>query len=158
MAQSYHPGPGPGPGPGPPNLYLMIRLVFAVVNPNGVGMRCGESRVTLLYRGTPLGNASVSGFWQRPHSVKEVVATVGVDDVNLSNSNADAADFTRDAFLNDRVELLLSAHLATRIRLLNLPSPPLQVILFSFSCFFNFYLIICLSKKNYLSHGLNFIK
>ncbi|TKY59563.1 Late embryogenesis abundant protein, LEA-14 [Spatholobus suberectus] len=114
------------PGPGTANVYLIIRLAFAMVNPNRVGIRCGESRVTLLYRGNPLGRTSVPPFCQHPHTVKEVAATVDVDDVNLSN--ADAADFTRDALLNDRVELRVLAHVATKIRLFNLQSPPLQAI------------------------------
>ncbi|CAJ1935940.1 unnamed protein product [Sphenostylis stenocarpa] len=122
MATSPNPN---RPGPSSANLYFIIRLVFAVVNTNNrVGISCGQSRVTLLYRGTPLGRATMPAFFQHPHTVKEVVATVGVDDVNLSNS--DAADFTRDALLNDRVELRVLAHVATKIRLFNLQSPPLQ--------------------------------
>ncbi|KAG4398629.1 hypothetical protein AAZX31_08G075600 [Glycine max] len=113
------------PGPSTAKLYLVIRLVLAVVNPNEVGIRCGESRVTVVYRDTPLGRTSLPAFCQRAHTVKEVVATMAVDDVNLSN--ADGADFARDALLNDRVELRVLAHVATKIRLFNLPSPPLQV-------------------------------
>lgn len=58
---------------------------------------------------------------------------MAVDDVNLSN--ADGADFARDALLNDRVELRVLAHVATKIRLFNLPSPPLQVHFQSFFFF-----------------------
>ncbi|KAK7363222.1 hypothetical protein VNO77_05355 [Canavalia gladiata] len=116
------------PNPNDPataSLYLIIRLVLSVVNPNRVRIRYGESRLSLVFRGVTLGRASVPAFFQRAHSVTEVVATVAVDGVNLSE--ADAADFTRDALLNDRVELRVLGHVAAKIRLFNLDSPPLQV-------------------------------
>ncbi|XP_027348410.1 uncharacterized protein LOC113859962 [Abrus precatorius] len=116
------------PNPNDPasaNLYLIIRLALAVVNPNRVRISYGDCRFRLMFRGVPLGRASLAAFWQHAHSVREVVATVAVDGVNLSQP--DSGDFTRDALLNDRVELRVFAHVPAKIRLFNLDSPPLHV-------------------------------
>ncbi|KAJ1434104.1 Late embryogenesis abundant protein [Sesbania bispinosa] len=51
------------------SLSLTIKLLFTVVNPNKVGIKYGESRFTVMYRGIPLEKASVPGFYQEAHSV-----------------------------------------------------------------------------------------
>ncbi|CAI8591492.1 unnamed protein product [Vicia faba] len=107
------------------SLSLTIRLLFTAVNPNKVGIKYGESRFTVMYRGIPLGKASVPGFYQDAHSVRQVVATIGVDRVNLLQ--ADAADLIRDASLNDRVELRVLGDVGAKIRVMNFDSPGVQV-------------------------------
>lgn len=107
------------------SLSLTIRLLFTAVNPNKVGIKYGESRFTVMYRGIPLGKASVPGFYQQAHSVKNVVATISVDRVNLLQ--ADAADLIRDASLNDRVELRVLGDVGAKIRVMNFDSPGVQV-------------------------------
>ncbi|KAI4299031.1 hypothetical protein L6164_032526 [Bauhinia variegata] len=104
---------------------LTIRLLFQAVNPNKVGIKYGESRFTVMYRGIPLGKASVPGFYQEAHSARQVVATIAVDRVNLLQ--ADAADLIRDASLNDRVELRLLGDVGAKIRIMNVDSPGVQV-------------------------------
>ncbi|XP_024026181.1 uncharacterized protein LOC112092977 [Morus notabilis] len=116
------------PNPNPTttaSLSLNIRMLFTAVNPNKVGIKYGESRFSVMYRGIPLGKASVPGFYQEAHSVRQVVATIAVDRVNLLQ--ADAADLIRDASLNDRVELRVLGDVGAKIRVLNFDSPGVQV-------------------------------
>lgn len=123
--------PATNPGTTPTSsasLSLNIRMLFTAVNPNRVGIKYGESRFTVMYRGIPLGKASVPGFYQEAHSVRQVEATIAVDRVNLLQ--ADAADLVRDASLNDRVELRVLGDVAAKIRVLNFDSPGVQVTLF----------------------------
>lgn len=108
------------------SLSLNIRMIFTAVNPNKVGIQYEESRFTVMYRGIPLGRASVPGFFQDPHSQRQVDATIAVDRVNLLH--ADAADLVRDASLNDRVELGILGDVAAKIRLLSFNSPGVQVL------------------------------
>ncbi|KAJ7946664.1 Late embryogenesis abundant protein [Quillaja saponaria] len=107
------------------SLSLNIRMLFTAVNPNKVGIKYGESRFTVMYRGIPLGKAWVPGFYQDSHSVRQVVATIAVDRVNLLQ--ADATDLIRDASLNDRVELRVLGDIGAKIRVLNLDSPGVHV-------------------------------
>ncbi|KAB1221678.1 COP9 signalosome complex subunit 8 [Morella rubra] len=106
------------------SLSLNIRMLFTAVNPNRVGIKYGESRFTVMYRGIPLGKASVPGFFQEAHSVRQVEATIAVDHVNLLQ--ADAASLVRDASLNDRVELRVLGDVGAKIRVLNFDSPGVQ--------------------------------
>ncbi|KAE9591877.1 hypothetical protein Lal_00038804 [Lupinus albus] len=107
------------------SLSLTIRLLFTAVNPNKVGIEYGESRFTVMYRGIPLGKASVPGFYQDSHSEKKIAATISVDRVNLLQ--ADAADLIRDASLNDRVDLRVLGDVGAKIRVMNFDSPRVQV-------------------------------
>lgn len=118
-------------------LSLNIRLLFTAVNPNKVGIKYGNSRFTVMYRGIPLGKAIVPGFYQEAHSQREVEAMIAVDRVNLLQ--ADAADLIRDASLNDRVELRVLGEVGARIRVLEFDSPGVQVSSF----FFPFLLFFC---------------
>lgn len=115
------------------SLSLSIRLLFTAVNPNKVGIKYGECRFTVMYRGIPLGKASVPGFYQEAHSVRQVGATIAVDRVNLLQ--ADAADLIRDASLNDRVELRVLGDVGAKIRVMNFDSPGVQVFPLSISLF-----------------------
>ncbi|XP_057428421.1 uncharacterized protein LOC130721857 [Lotus japonicus] len=107
------------------SITLTIRLLFNADNPNKVGIRYGESRFTIMYRGIPLGKASVPGFFQQAHSTKQVVATISVDRMSLLQ--ADAADLIRDASLNDRVDLRILGDVGAKIRVMNFDSPGVQV-------------------------------
>ncbi|PQQ19278.1 uncharacterized protein Pyn_21735 [Prunus yedoensis var. nudiflora] len=115
----------PNQNPTSASLSLSIRMLFSAVNPNKVGIRYGESRFTVMYRGIPLGKATVPGFFQDAHTVRQVVATISVDRVNLLQ--ADARDLIRDASLNDRVELRVLGDVGAKIRVLNFDSPGVQV-------------------------------
>lgn len=108
------------------SISLTIRLLFSAQNPNKVGIKYGESRFTVMYRGIPLGKASVPGFFQDAHTIKQVVATIVVDKVNLLQ--ADAADLLRDVSLNDRVDLRVLGDVGAKIRVMNFDSPGVQVI------------------------------
>ncbi|MED6157425.1 hypothetical protein PIB30_022997 [Stylosanthes scabra] len=107
------------------SLSLTIRLLFTAVNPNKVGIKYGESRFTVMYRGIPLGKASVPGFYQDAHSARQIVATIVVDRVNLLQ--ADASDLLRDASLYDRVELRVLGDVGAKIRVMNFDTPGVQV-------------------------------
>lgn len=72
-----------------------------------------------------MGKASVPGFYQEAHSVRQVVANIIVDRVNLMQT--DAADLIRDASLNDRVELRVLGDVGAKIRVLSFDSPRVQV-------------------------------
>lgn len=115
------------------SLSLNIRMQFTAANPNKVGIRYGESRFTVMYRGIPLGRASVPGFFQPAHSVREISTTVAVDRVNLLQ--ADAADLVKDASLNDRVELRVLGDVRAKIHVLSFDSPGVQVCFFSCKIF-----------------------
>ncbi|KAL6964341.1 hypothetical protein U1Q18_035396 [Sarracenia purpurea var. burkii] len=107
------------------SVSLNIRLLFTAVNDNKVGIKYGESRFTVMYRGIPLGRGTVPGFYQAAHSVRQVDTTVAVDRVNLLQ--ADAADLVKDASLNDRVELRVLGDVGAKIRILGFTSPGVQV-------------------------------
>ena len=96
-------------------------------NSNSATVTTPKSRFTVMYtRGIPLGEASVPGFYQEAHSVRQVEATIAVDRINLQK--ADAADLVRDASLNDRVELRVLGDVSAKIHVLNFDSPGVQVI------------------------------
>ncbi|KAJ8767932.1 hypothetical protein K2173_020872 [Erythroxylum novogranatense] len=107
------------------SLSLTIHMLFTAVNPNKVGIKYSESRFTVMYRGIPLGKASVPGFYQEAHSQRQVDATIIVDRYSLMQ--ADAADLIRDASLNDRVELRVFGEVGAKIRVLDFDSPGVQV-------------------------------
>ncbi|KAF2562600.1 hypothetical protein F2Q70_00018074 [Brassica cretica] len=107
------------------SLSFTIRMLFTAGNPNKVGIRYGESSFTVLYKGLPLGRATVAGFYQDAHSTRNVEATIAVDRVNLMQGNA--ADLVRDASLNDRVELTVRGDVSAKIRVMNFDSPGVQV-------------------------------
>ncbi|XWS40303.1 hypothetical protein CRYUN_Cryun18bG0128900 [Craigia yunnanensis] len=65
------------------SLSLTIHMLFTAVNPNKVGIKYGESRITVMYCGIPLGKASVPGFYQEAHSIRNVEATIAIDRANL---------------------------------------------------------------------------
>ncbi|CAK9147269.1 unnamed protein product [Ilex paraguariensis] len=118
----------PNPTPTTPqsaSVSLNIRMVFTAVNDNKVGIKYGESRFTVMYRGIPLGRASVPGFYQPAHSVRRIETTVVVDRVNLLQ--ADAGDLVRDATVNDRVELRILGEVGAKIRILGITSPGVEV-------------------------------
>ncbi|GER24708.1 late embryogenesis abundant protein [Striga asiatica] len=103
---------------------LNIRMLFTAANDNKVGIKYGESRFTVMYRGIPLGRGEVPGFYQPAHSVRRVETTIVVDRVSLLQ--ADAADLLRDASLNDRVELRVVGDVGAKIRILGFTSPGVQ--------------------------------
>ncbi|KAK1560729.1 hypothetical protein Q3G72_030221 [Acer saccharum] len=107
------------------SISLTIHMLFTAVNPNKVGIKYGESRFTVMYRGIPLGKASVPGFYQESHSSRNVEATIAVDRANLMQ--ADAASMIKDASLNDRIELRVLGDVGAKIRVLNFDSPGVQV-------------------------------
>ncbi|KAK8626659.1 hypothetical protein V6N13_134292 [Hibiscus sabdariffa] len=107
------------------SLSLTIRMLFTAANPNKVGIKYGESRFTVMYRGIPLGKASIPGFYQEAHSTRNVEATIAVDRANIMQ--ADAADLIRDASLYDRVELRVLGDVGAKIRVLDFDSPGVQV-------------------------------
>lgn len=100
-------------------------MLFTAANDNKVGIKYGESRFTVMYRGIPLGKGTVPGFFQAAHSVRQVETTVAVDRVNLMQ--ADAANLVRDASVNDRVELRVLGDVGAKIRILGVTSPGVQV-------------------------------
>ncbi|KAJ9537455.1 hypothetical protein OSB04_030188 [Centaurea solstitialis] len=81
------------------SISLAIRMVFSAENENEFSIKYGMSSFNITYRGVPLGRATLPGFYL--DCVKRVQMTVTADRVNLD----DAADFVRDASLNDWVEL-----------------------------------------------------
>ncbi|GFY89319.1 late embryogenesis abundant (LEA) hydroxyproline-rich glycoprotein family [Actinidia rufa] len=117
--------PSPAAAPSSASVSLNIRMDFTAVNDNKVGIKYGESRFTVMYRGIPLGRGTVPGFYQPAHSVRRVDTVVAVDRVNLLQ--ADAADLVRDASLNDRVELKILGDVGAKIRILGFTSPEVQV-------------------------------
>lgn len=107
------------------SVSLNIRLLFTAANDNKVGIKYGESRFSVMYRGIPLGRGNVAAFYQPAHSVKQVAVNIGVDRFNLLQ--ADAANLLRDASLNDRVEFRIFGDVGAKIRILGITSPGVQV-------------------------------
>ncbi|KAL3620890.1 hypothetical protein CASFOL_035802 [Castilleja foliolosa] len=104
---------------------LNIRMLFKAANNNKVGIKYGESRFTVMYRGIPLGRGTVPEFYQAAHTVTRVATTIVVDRVSLLQ--ADAADLLRDASVNDRVDLRVVGDVGAKIRILRFTSPGVQV-------------------------------
>lgn len=100
-------------------------MQFLAANPNKVGIRYGESRFTVMYRGVPLGEGRVAGFYQAARSVREVETVVGVERVGVQEG--DAAELVRDAEVNDRVELRLLGDVGARVRVLGVDTPAVEV-------------------------------
>ncbi|KAL2945248.1 NDR1/HIN1-like protein 13 [Bienertia sinuspersici] len=111
--------------PGGVSLSLSVRLLFTAVNPNKVGLKYGESRFTVMYKGIPLGRGSVPGFYQPAHSVRNVETIVSVERVNLMQ--ADASDLVKDASMYDKVELRVLGDVSAKIRIIRFDSPGVQV-------------------------------
>ncbi|KAK9111782.1 hypothetical protein Scep_019301 [Stephania cephalantha] len=107
------------------SLSLSIKMLFTAVNPNKVGIKYSATQFYVMYRGVPLGLASVPGFYQPAHSLRQIQTTVSVDRVNLLQ--ADATDLLKDATLNDRVELRVTGDVGAKIRILDLTSPRVKV-------------------------------
>lgn len=107
------------------SLSLSVRFLFTAVNPNKVGIKYGESRFTVMYRGIPLGRGTVPGFYQPAHSVRTVETIVSVDKVNLMQ--ADASDLVKDASMYDKVELRVLGDVSAKIRIISFDSPGVQV-------------------------------
>ncbi|RWW07195.1 hypothetical protein GW17_00029427 [Ensete ventricosum] len=114
-------------GAQPPAAYLSlnITLLFIADNPNRVGIRYEAAALEVMYRGVPLGVATVPGFEQPAGSRRLVQTRVIVDRFNVFQ--ADALDLVRDATLNDRVDLRLAGDVAAKILVLGLSSPRVQV-------------------------------
>ncbi|EHA8592127.1 NDR1/HIN1-like protein 2 [Cocos nucifera] len=106
-------------------LSLNITLLFTAENPNKVGIRYGETQFVVMYRGVPLGLATVPGFEQPAHSTRLVRTRVSVSRFNVLQ--ADALDLIRDAVVNDRVELRITGDVGAKIRFLGFTSPRVQV-------------------------------
>ncbi|XP_064975107.1 uncharacterized protein LOC135618175 [Musa acuminata AAA Group] len=106
-------------------LSLNITLLFLADNPNKVGIRYDAAALDVMYRGVPLGVATVPGFEQPAQSRRLVQTRVVVDRFNVMQS--DALDLVRDAALNDRVDLRLTGDVAAKILVLGLSSPRVQV-------------------------------
>ncbi|KAL9238538.1 hypothetical protein vseg_012943 [Gypsophila vaccaria] len=102
-----------------------IRLVFTAANPNKVGIKYGESRFNLMYRGVPLGRGTVPAFYQPANSVSNAETVVKVDRVNLMQ--ADASDLIKDASVYDKVELRVLGDVTAKIRIVRFDSPGVQV-------------------------------
>ncbi|XP_008802088.2 uncharacterized protein LOC103716024 [Phoenix dactylifera] len=111
----------------PPAAYLSlnITLLFTAENPNKVGIRYGETKFVVMYRGVPLGVATVPGFEQPAHSTRLLQTWVSVSRFNVLQ--ADAVDLIGDATVNDRVELRVTGDIGARIRVLGFTSPRVQV-------------------------------
>ncbi|KAG6511238.1 hypothetical protein ZIOFF_029295 [Zingiber officinale] len=77
-----------------------------------------------MYRGVPLGVATVPGFEQPAHSSRLVQTHVAVDRFNVLQ--ADALNLVRDAAINDRVDLRLTGDVAAKILLLGISTPRVQ--------------------------------
>uniref|UniRef100_A0A7N0ZRR8 Late embryogenesis abundant protein LEA-2 subgroup domain-containing protein n=1 Tax=Kalanchoe fedtschenkoi TaxID=63787 RepID=A0A7N0ZRR8_KALFE len=115
----------PSPAAATASVSLNFKMWFTAVNPNKVGIKYGESRFTVIYRGIPLGRAVVPGFYQPAHSERELQTTVVVDRVSLAQ--ADAANLLKDATDNDRVELRILGEVPAKIRIMDFTSPGIQV-------------------------------
>ncbi|CAM8888810.1 unnamed protein product [Rhodiola kirilowii] len=115
----------PSPTTATASVSLNFKMWFTAVNPNKVGIKYGDSRFTVMYRGIPLGRAIVPGFYQPAHSERALETTVAVDRVSLAQ--ADAADLLKDATDNDRVELRILGDVPAKIRFMDFTSPGIQV-------------------------------
>ncbi|RRT43511.1 hypothetical protein B296_00031969 [Ensete ventricosum] len=119
------PAVGGGAPPAAAYLSLNITLMFMANNPNKVGLRYDAAALDVMYRGVPLGVATVPGFEQPAHSRRLVQTRVVVDHFNVLQS--DALDLVRDALLNDRVDLRLTGDISAKILVLGLSTPRVQV-------------------------------
>ena len=97
-----------------------------------------------MYCGIPLSEASVPGFYQEAHYVRQVEATIVVDQINLLQ--ADTTDLVRDTSLNDH-KLMVHGDVGAKIRVLNFDSPGVQVISKFNSLFYSFKKIFFQLKK-----------
>ncbi|KAM7254824.1 hypothetical protein ACFE04_020065 [Oxalis oulophora] len=69
-------------------ITLTIHLMFTADNPNAVGIKYGESKFTVMYRGMPLGKAVVPGFYRSAHSIIGVAVSIRTDRFqNVLDSN-----------------------------------------------------------------------
>ncbi|KAJ9561427.1 hypothetical protein OSB04_006587 [Centaurea solstitialis] len=85
------------------SLSLALRMLFTAENDNRADIEYGVSTFNISYRGIPLGQGTIPGFYQPGNGVRRVETTVTVDGVNLLRG--DAAELVRDASVDDRVEL-----------------------------------------------------
>ncbi|XP_057434230.1 uncharacterized protein LOC130726926 [Lotus japonicus] len=107
------------------SISLTLHLIFEAVNPNKVGVTYGDFWFTVMYRRIQLGKASIPGFFQEAHNMKQVAATISINRMSLLQ--ADAAELIRNASVNDRVDLRVLGDVGAKIRVLNFDAPALQV-------------------------------
>ncbi|XP_077213399.1 late embryogenesis abundant (LEA) hydroxyproline-rich glycoprotein family [Tasmannia lanceolata] len=115
----------PSDGPTSAYLSLNISMIFTAVNPNKVGIKYSSSGFYVMYKGVPLGKATVPSFYQPANSVRTVETRVSVDKVDVMQANA--LDLVKDATLNDRVELSVTGEVGAKIRIIEITSPRVQV-------------------------------
>ncbi|XP_057432845.1 uncharacterized protein LOC130725650 [Lotus japonicus] len=72
---------------GTASITLTIHLIFQAVNPNKVGVRYGDFWFTVMYRRIQLDKASIPGFFQEAHNMKQVAATISIDRMSLFNDS-----------------------------------------------------------------------
>ncbi|CAL9090834.1 unnamed protein product [Musa textilis] len=115
-----------GGGASSPAAYLSLNITLLLMadNPNKVGIRYEAAALDVMYRGLPLGVATVPGFEQPARSRRLVQTRVAVDRFNVIQS--DALNLVRDAALNDRVDLRLTGDVAAKILLLGISTPRVQ--------------------------------
>ncbi|XP_058097215.1 uncharacterized protein LOC131242528 [Magnolia sinica] len=106
-------------------LSLNLTMIFTAVNPNKVGIKYSPSAFYIMYKGVPLGLATVPGFYQPAHSRRTVETRASVDRVNVLQQ--DALELVRDATLNDRVELRVTGDVGAKIRIMEITSPRVKV-------------------------------
>ncbi|XXG60877.1 hypothetical protein AAC387_Pa04g2681 [Persea americana] len=109
----------------PSYLSLNITMLFTAINPNKVGIKYTPSNFFVMYKGVPLGVATVPSFYQPAHSSRTVETRASVDRVNVLQ--LDAMDLIRDATVNDRVELRVTGDVGARIRVMDINSPRVKV-------------------------------
>lgn len=136
------------------SVSLTILMLFSAVNDNKVGIKYGDSKFTIMYRGIPLGRGIVPGFYQPAHSVRRVQTTISVDRVNLLQ--ADAADLLRDATVNDRVELRVAGDVGAKIRILGFTSPGVEVSIFTITNLPSTSLLLLCTVFNFSLYFLNY--
>ncbi|CAL9160937.1 unnamed protein product [Musa hybrid cultivar] len=115
-----------GGGASSPAAYLSLNITLLLMadNPNKVGIRYEAAALDVMYRGLPLGVATVPRFEQPARSRRLVQTRVVVDRFNVLQS--DALNLVRDAALNDRVDLRLTGDVAAKILLFGIPTPRVQ--------------------------------
>ncbi|KAJ9537449.1 hypothetical protein OSB04_030182 [Centaurea solstitialis] len=108
------------------SVSLAVRMLFMAENDNYASIMYGVSSLNITYRGVPLGRATLPGFCL--DRVTRVQTTVTADRVNLE----DAADFVRDASLNDRVELRIMGDVNAYMFMWSTITTPVSTLRFFF--------------------------
>ncbi|KAH9305633.1 hypothetical protein KI387_010037, partial [Taxus chinensis] len=97
-------------------LTMNITMIFSAMNPNRVGIKYRAAELMILYKGMPLGLATIPGFYQPSRTNTTLRAAIVVRRVNLVQNSA--AELMRDVTVNQGLTMRITGDVKAAITFL----------------------------------------